>query len=81
MKSIFIADDGKQFEDYDSCVNYEKKQKEELERKKKTKEARQKEVVEAQKKYKKLLENYLHDYPSAKRKEDTMERFLNFILF
>jgi len=85
MKSIFVADDGRQFENYESCEAYEKKLKEEKEKKErlqKTKEARRKEIIEAHKKYIKLFEDYLKDYPSEKNKWIVEEDpIINFLMF
>lgn len=76
MKTVFVADDGKQFDERSKCLDYEHEQemKAEAERKRKAeaaakqkrlaeeKDRRYKELCEARKHFEELLEKYEKDY-------------------
>lgn len=68
MKHIYVADDGKQFDDKTACLEYETAKKAEAEKKKKLveeKEARRKTIKELAKQfYKDYGESYDADSPN-----------------
>jgi hypothetical protein len=71
MRTMYFAEDGKQFEDKKACIAYEEQKaaaEAEKMKKEQEREARQKEVEDAFKNYKDLLNKYLEDYETYTHK-------------
>jgi len=71
MKTMYLAEDGKQFETEKECKAYEEKKLAEASeklKKEKEREARQQEVEDAYKNYKDLMEKFLDDYGTYTKK-------------
>ena len=78
MKTMYLAEDGKQFETEKECKAYEEKKLAEASeklKKEKEREARLQEVEEAYKKYRTLQEKYLGDYESYSTKLVDLEDY------
>lgn len=61
----YLSDDGKVFDNYTDCNEYEK----EIFEKKKNQKRRLQEVEDARKKYHELLESYEADYPDETKND------------
>lgn len=71
MRTMYFAEDGKQFEDKKDCLVYEEQKaaaEAEKMKKEQEREVRQKEVEDAYKNYKDLLNKYLDDYGTYTKK-------------
>lgn len=71
MRTMYFAEDGKQFEDKKACIAYEEQKaaaEAEKMKKEQERETRQKEVEDAYKNYKDLMNKFLDDYGTYTKK-------------
>ncbi len=78
MRTMYFAEDGKQFEDKKACIAYEEQKaaaEAEKMKKEQEREARQKEVEDAFNNYKDLLNKYLEDYGAYTHKSTDLSDY------